>query len=139
MSSIDLVTLHPEAKEISFRHKFVILHTFKKKILGILGLDYIALLIVDKNQVLSIYSSCPALEFNLIYNSLWMHDGIFEVKNHTADSFMYWDELYNNDSKKRLIAEKEVKFGFKFGFYVMKSIDDLFVIYSFATKQQNAL
>jgi hypothetical protein len=132
-----LVELHPEAKEISFKHKFVIEGLFKKKIRGILGIDYFSLMIVDACKKLSIYSSCPALEYNLIDNELWQYDGLFYRANHTESAFFFWDELYSPAFKKTLLHAKETKFVFLFGFSVMKELSDIFVIYSFATKSQH--
>lgn len=129
-----LVKLHPEAKEISFKHKFIIQHAFKKSISGVLGIHYFSLMIVDSNQTLSIFSSCPSLEFNMIHHDFWLYDGIFELKNHEDGAFFFWDELYANNLKSTLISEKERKYGFNFGFFIMKKIGSIFVIYSFATK-----
>lgn len=132
-----LVKLHPEAKEISFLHKFVIQHTFKKSILGTLGIHYFSLMIIDPSNTLSIYSSAPALEYNMIHHNLWHYDGIFELKNHKDGAFIFWDELYATCLKNTLISEKERKFGFSFGFFIMRKINNLFTIYSFATKNHN--
>lgn len=130
------IALHPEIKEISFKHKFVIQHVFEKSILGTFGIDYFSLMIIDASNILSIYSSSPALEFNLINEDLWLYDGIFDPKNHIDGAFYFWDELYSNSLKNILTQEKEGKLGFSFGFCMIKKINDMFVIYSFATKSQ---
>jgi hypothetical protein len=54
----------------------------------------------------------------------------------TEGSFRFWDELYSDKFKNILRTEKQYRFGFLYGFYIMKKINDLFVIYSFATKSQ---
>lgn len=132
-----LVRLHPDAKITSFEHKHFILQIFKKNIQGILGIDYFSLMIVDRKNTISIYSSCPSLEFNLINDNLWKEDGIFNSVNHQDHAFFFWDELYSPIFKKILIKEKEKKYAFNLGFCVMKQLSDVFVIYSFATKSQH--
>ncbi len=131
-----LVKLHPRAKFISFEHKHSILKAFSN-IQGMLGIDYFSLMIVDSKKQVSLYSTCPSLEFSLISDNLWEVDGMFNQKNHLEDALFFWDELYHNDFKNTLIKEKETKFGFNFGLCVMKQLKDIFVIYSFATKTQN--
>lgn len=101
-----------------------------------MGIDYFSLMIIDSCNITTFYSTCPALEYNLIINNLWQFDGIFEIKNHTDGAFLFWDELYPEDLKTTLISEKEKKFGFNFGFYIMKKFNNAFIIYSFATKSQ---
>jgi hypothetical protein len=134
--STQIVKLHPDAKIISFEHKLFILNTFNKNIQGMLGIDYFSLMIVDSEKQVSFYSTCPALEFSLISDNLWELDGIFKAENHQDGAFFFWDELYPDTFKKTLIKEKETKFGFLSGFYVMKQLKDVFAIYSFATKSQ---
>lgn len=137
MDRSNQLKLHPDAKIISFEHKLFILHTFNKNIQGLLGIDYFSLIIVDTQNVVSLYSTCPSLEFNLISDNLWEQDGIFNSENHQDGAFVFWDELYPPTFKNTLIKEKETKFGFLYGFYVMKQFNDLFVIYSFASKSQS--
>ena len=132
-----LVKLHPDAKIISFEHKLFILNTFNKNISGMLGIDYFSLMVVDSQKQISLYSTCPSLEFGLISENLWELDGIFKPENHQDGAFSFWDELYPPAFKNTLIKEKETKFGFLYGFYVMKQLKDVFAIYSFATKSQN--
>ncbi len=133
--SKQLVKLHPSAKIISFEHKVFILNAFNN-IQGMLGIDYFSLMIVDSKKQVSLYSTCPSLEFSLISDNLWEVDGMFNPAYHKDGAFYFWDELYHDDFKKTLTKEKETKFGFLFGFYVMKQLKDIFVIYSFATKSQ---
>lgn len=134
--SNQLVNLHPSAKIISFKHKLFILNSFNKNIQGILGIDYFSLMIVDSKKQVSLYSTCPSLEFSLINDNLWKLDGMFKQKNHQDGAFFFWDELYQNGFKKTLIKEKETKFRFLYGFCLMKQLKDVFAIYSFATKSQ---
>ncbi len=134
MKNSDLINLHPEAKEISFAHKFFIQFTFEKSILGTLGIHYFSLMIIDSTNTLSIYSSEPALEYNMIHDGLWQHDGIFKCENHKDGAFIFWDELYSDSQKQILIENKERKFDFSFGFYIMRKMKNCFAIYSFATK-----
>lgn len=131
-----LVRLHPSAKIISFEHKVFILNAFNN-IQGILGIDYFSLMIVDSKKQTSLYSTCPSLEFILINDNLWEMDGMFNPEYHKDGAFFFWDELYVDEFKNTLTKEKEKKFGFHFGFCVMKQMKDTFVIYSFATKTQN--
>lgn len=132
-----LVKLHDKAKQISFTHKNIIQPAFKRIVPSGIGIDYFSLNIVDKNNILSCYSSSPSLEFNLFSQDLWIHDGIYEVSNHIEGTFRFWDELYSSQFQNILKTEKQLRFGFLYGFYIMKKINDLFVIYSFATKSQN--
>ncbi|MFO1259435.1 MAG: hypothetical protein U1E78_13630 [Gammaproteobacteria bacterium] len=134
-----LVRLHHEIKEISFKHKFLIQKVFKNSVEGILGIDYFSVLVIDSSNTISCYSSMPALEYNLFQSNLWFHDGIFDIKNHQTNSFISWEELYAHEAKSRLIKEKQIQFGFKFGFFIMKKVGRMFVIYSFATKSKNSI
>jgi len=131
-----LVKLHDKAKQISFTHKNIIQPAFKRIVPSGIGIDYFSLSIVDKKNTLSCYSSSPSLEFNLFNQDLWIHDGIYEISNHIDGIFRFWDALYSSQFQNTLKAEKQLKFGFLYGFYIMKKINDLFVIYSFATKSQ---
>lgn len=133
-----LVKLHPDAKEISFEHIYTIQDVFKKNISPLLGIDYFSLMLVDSHNVLTIYSNRPSLEFNLIANEIWIHDGIFYLDNHRDNMFYFWDELYSDAMRTLLTQEKEKKYGFEFGFFLTKRINDIFVIYSFATKRKES-
>lgn len=87
MQEEQLIQLHPDAKIISFEHKLHILNTFNKNIQGVLGIDYFSLMIVDRQNIVSLYSTCPPLEFNLISDNLWEQDGIFKPVNHQDGAF----------------------------------------------------
>lgn len=130
-----LVKLHPEVKDISFRHFFTIANIFRKNVPPILGINYFSLMIIDSHQVLTFYSNRPSLEINHINQNTWEYNCVFDTKNHQDGAFYFWDELYADCMKNALIKEREEKYGFTFGFYLMKKIKDVFVIYSFATKR----
>jgi hypothetical protein len=132
------VRLHHEAKEISFKHKFIIETLFNKKINGILGIDYFSLFIIDSTETLSCYSSCPALEYNLIQSDLWIYDGMLSfTEENSKEVIMFWDKLYPAMYADKLINLKQKRFGFQFGFFIMKRINSMIVIYSFATKSNS--
>jgi hypothetical protein len=129
--------LHPKAKEISFKHLFIIQDIFGKSILGSVGIDYFSLNIVDPKGTITTYSSCPAYEYRLIKNNLWGLGGILDPANHQNDAFVFWDELYPKNLKSVLIQEREKNEEFLFGFYIMRQVGNLFVIYSFGTTTNN--
>lgn len=130
------IQLHPEAKEISFKHKYVIYNVFKKSILGTFDIDYFSLMIIDSNNILSIYSNCPAVEYQIISNNLWLHEDSLNHNNHVNGAFVFWDDLYSDSMNISIRREKE-KLGFKFGFFIINKINDLLVIYSYATRKSN--
>lgn len=139
MESIEkntLVKLHPDVKEISFMHQYAIQNVFRQKSHNILGIHYLSLMIINADNLLTVYSTCPSLEFNMLDTTLWHYDGIFSTENHRNGEFFYWDDLYADCMKNTLIREKEKKYGFTFGFYLTRKINSHFVIYSFATKNQ---
>jgi len=103
-----LVKLHPEVKEIPFRHFSAITNIFKKNVSPILGIDYFSLMIIDPEQVLTFYSNRPSLEFNLIQQDLWIYDGAFDTQFHQDGAFYFWDELYADCMKNTLLSDPNV-------------------------------
>ena len=128
--------LHNSATTIPYTHRRELSSIFSD-VISIHNIDHAEItLITSLNEILFI-SSNPSLTSNLINASLWQDDHIYSPNNYYK-SFYDWRELYSEKHKFRLIKLKELDYGFKYGFHLIRKIDSCLLIYSFATKTDSA-
>lgn len=130
------ISLHPEAIDIPFKHKKEINYLFKD-VLGLCHLDHISVDIVSPNEIMTYFSTKPALGYNLISQNLWKYDGCVSPSIYKNHSFYCWEDAYASQYAANLKKFKESEFGYTFGFILVRIINGFHIIYSFATKSLN--
>lgn len=129
-------SLHEDILEIFFKYREEI---YRKLIdlKGIFLIDHIALTIIDPNNILTIFSITPSVEYNLIVQGLWIYDRTFSAIYQAEHPFYSWDKAYAPKYFDKIRYIKEIKHGFTFGCNVSKKIEGFHLIYSFATRSKN--
>lgn len=93
------ITPHPQLIETLFAYKSRVSAIFND-VLGIHDINYFSVARVDAAQNILVFSSKPAIEFNLFTTSLWRFDNTYNPEwfmqcTHAASSSLYRSERYN--------------------------------------------
>ncbi len=127
------MNLHPNILEALFKHQSEI--TLKlSNVRGLFKLEHIAIIILNTHDEIIVFSSTPAVEFNLLEKELWQFDESFKPKNHLDGSFFWWEQAYSNAHREVIKAKKESSYGFTLGFCLARKINEEHIIYSCATR-----
>lgn len=130
------VILHENILEILFKHK----EEIHKKLIDLRGtffIDHIAIILIDPDNRIVIFSITPSVEYNLIVQGLWKHDYSFSSDFQKNNSFYPWEKAYSERYFNEIKSIKELKHKFTFGFNISKRINSFNLIYSFATRNKN--
>jgi hypothetical protein len=119
--------------EILFGHKKEISRNFSD-VLGLHLINHIAIYLVNQTNELTIISSTPSVEFNLIENKLWLYDGAFNPKHLPNLHVGTWQALYSHLHFKQLMEQKETHHGFTYGLNLVRHLKEYTILYSFATR-----
>jgi hypothetical protein len=130
------VILHDNILDILFKHKEEV-HRKMIDLRGTFLIDHIAINIIDPNNKSVIFSITPSVEYNLIVQGLWKHDGGFSVMFQKNNNFYMWEKAYNQNYSNEIKQLKETKHGFTLGFNLSKNLERFNLIYSFATRSKN--
>lgn len=130
------VRLHPEAKEFLFEH-FIIMRKVFSDVLGQVETDYVSIALINQTGQIFFMSSNPAIEQNLIEQSLWHFDGCFQPEFLSQDQPKLWSELPHIDCTKSIIKYKQVKPGLITGISIPTEYDSYRAIFSFGLKGLN--
>lgn len=130
-------TIHPMADVFLFEHKRAVSRVFRD-IIGHCEVNHLSIaLINDQNEIIFL-SYTPSMEYNLIQSGLWAYDGTYHPDFYKASSCKHWDGLYHSNRYHDLVHLKQIRTGFKAGVSISTEIDNLFIVYSFATKSNTA-
>lgn len=131
----DLATKpHPQLLEALFIFRFKIFCVFQE-VLGLYGIDHIAVSRINSKQEILIFSSSPALEFNLFSSGLWRFDHSYQPSWFKLCKSTHWHELYSASRYDELYYIKQIKPHFPIGKSLAARLNDGFVIYSLASKR----
>lgn len=119
--------------DLLFGHKKEISRKFSD-ILGLHLISHLSILLLNPNNEVSVISSTPSVEYNLIESGLWLSDQSFSASNFTDGYFTSWRNFYHHSNATRLILEKEDAHGFTYGSNLIRHIDNHCLVYSFATR-----
>ncbi len=111
----------------SFKYRKSLQNIFSD-VLGLHFIDYLSIADLTATTV-TIYSSEPALEANLVESGLIKHDRIYTNK-HPDNLLLIWDNYYHEKTDE-IRQIKTLSNKFQFGFSIFHTDNQL---YSFATK-----
>jgi len=129
--------LHALAEDLLFSHKRQVSSLFRD-VIGLHEIDSLSLYYIDELQRLLAFSYTPAVEFNLFSSHLWQHDLTFSPQFFSKKQQAFWQELYKDERFDELRYLKQLKYNFNIGFSLSKPQQDYHLIYSFATKSNDA-
>ncbi len=125
--------LHPNILEALFKHQSEISLKLSN-VRGLLKLEHIAMIILNPQDEIIVFSSTPAVEYNLIEKELWRFDASFKPRNYEDGTFFWWEQAYPSAHSKMIKEIKELNYGFTLGFCLARKIDKAHIVYSYATR-----
>lgn len=106
-------------------------------VLGLKGIDHLSVNIVNPEGEMVFLSSTPYTGINVCGCSLWKYDVSIHPNTYENKNFYWWEDCYCEEMKMTLKLEKETKNNLGLGFVIAKKIDKFYIMYSFATKEQD--
>lgn len=128
-------TLNKSNVDLLFSHKKELSSKFSD-IIGLHFIDHLSVFLLDPNNELTIISSTPSVEFNLINTGLWFYDHTFSPKTFTDGHLDTWETFYHPIYSKLLALEKKQAHRFTHGINLVRQINHHTVLYSFATRNE---
>lgn len=126
-------TRHPELLDVLFSYKSKTAAVFKD-VLGLHGIDHIAIAFLNTQMQLLTISSTPALEFNLFNSPLWQFDNTYQWPWIALCSHATWPTLYTTKYYDELYAIKQHRYQYTAGLSIATTHTDAPVVYSFASR-----
>lgn len=126
------ITPHPSLVDLLFAYKSRISPIFKD-VLGIHDLSHIAVARISENQEIQIFSSTPAMEFNLFTSNLWKFDNTYNPSWFELCAQSSWENLYHPAHYDELYYSKQMKHHFSAGLSFCVAEDNIHYIYSIAS------
>ncbi len=102
------ITLHPNALDLLFSHKETVSQVFKD-VLGLHGIEHIALTHLLPTHELLALSSTPAMEFNLFSSPFWHFDKTYHPSWQATNTPARWEALYSKTHFDNLLYIKQIK------------------------------
>lgn len=127
--------LHASIMNILFKHKKDIANSLRD-IKSIYGIDHVAIIVINPNYEVSIFSLSPSVEYNLVVNQLWKFDNCFDPAFLKDKSMSWWEEAYHRTYFAELRYIKECAHKFNLGMNLVRKIDGFTLVYSFATRSE---
>ena len=125
--------LHENAATISFENCFK-LGKIYKEVIGIDNVDHFSLNVVDVDGKMSILSYNPQIAYNIFKDGSYLYNGSISPSYYNNFDFYTWDETYDPQYYHALINNMERKNGINKGVVLIKRVQGLTLLYSFATK-----
>jgi hypothetical protein len=131
---VDKLSLHPKAYDCLFKHYRALRNIFHD-VLGHLELDFLSMALISPDKEICFFSSCPALELNLIEQNLWKLDPMLNQAYENLEKVLIWEEMYADDAYFKLKHYKIEKTGICYGFSKITQFKTYRVVYSFGVFQ----
>ena len=128
------VVPHPHLEDILFTFRNKVSRIYRE-VLGLFEVNHIAISHINEKQELSIFSSTPALEYNLFKSGLWRFDKTYQPPWFTLCTQATWQSLYEEDRYDELYYIKQAKYRYPIGISLAAKLTDAYVIYSFASNK----
>lgn len=128
------ITPHPCLVDLLFAYKSSISPIFKD-VLGIHDISHIAVTRITEKQEILIFSSTPAMEFNLFTSNLWKFDNTYNPTWFRLCTQSSWENLYHPAHYDELYYSKQIKHHFSTGLSLSVVEDNVHYIYSIASSQ----
>lgn len=98
-------------------------------------LDHLAITSINKANQISVFSSTPAIEFNLFSGNLWHSDLTYHPTWYEQESFVDWKALYLKERYDELYYVKQHMHHLNGGISVSTIFQNHRLIISFASKK----
>ncbi|WP_019218050.1 hypothetical protein [Legionella tunisiensis] len=125
---------HSQLLKLLFAFKNKVGAVFKD-ILGLHEINHIAITRISIEQEIVIFSSTPALEFNLFNSELWHYDQTYHPAWFRVGEQTSWQSLYSPARYDELYYQKQIKHHYPIGSSFAIYQNNTFYIYSLASKQ----
>lgn len=135
--SIEKQKLHPDILNILYENRCLVKKKFSE-VIGFYEIDHISVTIINPSNEIVIFSSTPSIEYNLITQELWQHDFTISSSSHKNNELIWWDTDNMNPHFNKINNIKEQKNNYTLGMSLARKIDGFCIVYSFATKNNNA-
>lgn len=129
--------LHPAFNDALFAYAGQAFRLFND-VLGLYGIDYLAIARIDKLGQLLIFSSLPALEFNLFATKAWSFDHLYHAKWYHDGAKTAWPLLYQDSHYAELYYLKQTRHHFLTTLAMASKDDENYYVYSFASRHVNS-
>ena len=131
-----LPKLHKDILSISL-YEYKCIKKAYSAVLGLNAIDHLSINIVNPSGEMVFLSSTPHTGINVCSSDLWLYDSSIHPNTYENKSFYWWDDCYFPPMRSVLKREKEVKNNLHFGFVFVQEIEDFYLLYSFATKEND--
>ena len=123
---------HANYLDMLFAHKSTIGRVFKD-VLGLYGINHVAISHINAKQELQTLSSTPSLEFNLFSSSLWQFDKTYQPTWYNQCAASSWQALYTPAHYDELYQMKQTKHHYPLGISLAAKLNTDYFIYSLAS------
>lgn len=124
---------HPQMLEALFAHRSKVASIFRD-VLGLHEIHHLALTEINSHGEILIFSSTPAMEFNLFSTPLWRYDQSYNPLWYSKRTQANWQTLYSPERYDELYYLKQIKHNLPLGFSLAASREDTSLIYSMASR-----
>lgn len=131
------VNPHPRLEDMLFACKSIVSPIFKD-VLGIHEINHISVTRIDHNQQILIFSSTPAMEYNLFTSNLWAFDNTWNPAWYQLCVPALWETLYQPAHYDELYYARQIKHHFSAGLSLTVFDGDAHYIYSLASSRPAA-
>ncbi len=128
---------HQDIAELSHYHREALQEIFTPH-LGVGNLDHIGVGIVSPDKEFTYFSSTPDLISNITERGLLCFDGEFSPTFFEVLTFYEWQAVFDRRLRHTLREVKLEAFGFVYGFTLVRRVQGYHLLYSFATRTQQA-
>lgn len=122
---------HPSLLESLFAYKAKTMVIFND-VLGLHNISHLAVTRIDNEGKILVFSSTPAMEYNLFSNSLWCFDNTYVPAWFTKTCVSNWEDLYQKTHFDLLYSERQIKHHLSLGLSLAIQEEDRYYIYSIA-------
>ena len=127
---------HPKLLDTLFGFKAKTMDIFND-VLGLHQISHIAVTQIDKDRKILVFSSTPAMEYNVFNNALWPFDKTYNPDWFTKTIFTNWEALYQTTHFDVLYYERQIKHHLSLGFSLAIQEEDRYYVYSIAFSKDN--
>jgi len=128
---------HPDILNILYDNRFHIKNKFSS-VIGFYEINHISITIIDPSNETIVFSTTPNIEYHLITKDLWKHDLTISPHAHRNNELIWWDMDDINPHFNQIDNIKKQRNNYTLGMSLARKIDGFCIIYSFATKSDEA-
>lgn len=125
--------LHEHAATMSFEQCSKLFKIYQE-VIGIRNITHFSLNVVDPFGKMAILSYRPQIAYNIFKDGSYLHNGSISSTFYDNKYLYTWDETYSQSHYKLLKNNMENKNGINKGVVIVKKVNNLTLLYSFATR-----